>query len=170
MFKLTARLKIVDLTKQNMFKRVMSTPQDEDDHTSTASSNFDFFNEQEYIIDRFDAAQSGCSHITQNFESDDTPSCKILALKQPDYLVWRDLLLYFSKYLHSSDPKQTFSLVCPRMRITCERSIVLINQLLHSRRRWKMMKKFPFPKEVIVMMILYSKGHQIFTKKKIIEN
>lgn len=171
MFKLTARLKIADLIKQKMFKKAMLTSQDEDDHTPTASCSFDFFNGQESIIDRLDPAPSGSgSHITQHFVSDNTPSCRILALKQPDYLVWRDLLLYFSQCLHSPHPRHTFSLVCPRTRITCERSNVLISQLLHSRRRWKMMQKLPFPKEVIVMIFLYSKGHQIFTKKKNIDN
>lgn len=149
MFNLTAWLKIADLMKQKMFKREMSKAQDEEDLTSTASCSFDVFNHPESIIDMFDPAQSECSHNTQN---DGTPSCKILALKQPDYLVWRDLLLYFSQCLHSANPSL-------RTRTSCERSNIIISQLLQSRRRWKMMKKLPFPKTVIAMIFLYSKSH-----------
>lgn len=167
MFKLTARLKIADLMKQKMFKREMSKPQDEEDLTSTASCSFDVFNHPESIIDMFDPAQSKCSHKTLNYG---TPSCKILALKQPDYLVWRDLLLFFSQCLHSANPSHTSSLVCSRTRTSCERSNIMISQLLQSRRRWNMMKKLPFPKTVIAMIFLYSKSHQIFNRNRSIEN
>lgn len=154
MFKLTARLKIADLMKQEMFKRDMSKPQDEEVLTPTASCSFDVFKHPESIIDMFDPAQSKFSHNTL---SDGTPSCKILALKQPDYLVWRDLLLYFSQCLHSANPSHTSSLVCFRTRISYERSKNMISQLLQSRRRWKMMMKLPFPKTVIAMIFLIPK-------------